>query len=340
MGGDADEVGQEPTMVSPASLAETEIVDATPDSTAWSNSDDIYEPVPYSSLKWRNWLISGAVFICAAAAAGGALLLTRSHRPAEPVGGSGPTSSASISVKPVAPSGQLLNGRYEILHDWAHATYRGNERKGGGHVKWDTSGMSDKTWVMFATTCTETDCIATVTGYNPDGTLATGHGVMRYDNGTWVDLTPTRTQQECVNVKSGAVEGTAWWTSRWSFAPRPDGTLRGEHVTSVDSDECGDKGDTQVVPITLTRIGEVDVSAAPRPTTDYDQVMLDALRAKGWQIPDGLPAAAAARRICRMLVDGNTPEQAAQIYAQQNGNPIDASRTFVQVVTQTYPNCP
>lgn len=343
MGADADEVGQEPTMVSPTALAETAVAGVTSDLTAWSNSDDICEPAPYGRANLRNWLISGATFLCAVGAVGGALLFTHAHRSAEPKHSSSPSSSTSsmpVSAKPILQPEQLLNGRYEILHDWARATYRGNERKGGGRVRWDTSEMSDKTWAIFATTCTETDCIATVTGYNPDGSLATGHGVMRFENGTWIDLTPTRTQQECVNSKSGVVEGMAWWTSRWSFTPRPDGTLRGEHVTSVDSDECGDKGDTQVVPITLARIGEVDASVVPRPTTDYDQVMLDALRAKGWQIPDGLPAAAAARRICRMLIDGKTPEQAAQIYAQQNGNPIDASRIFVQVVTQTYPNCP
>ncbi|WP_154021766.1 DUF732 domain-containing protein [Mycobacteroides abscessus] len=335
-------------MAAAAASAETGVSGTADHEAAWSRADEYEMEAFTDDTGRRNWLISGVIFTATLALAGLAALgayVFLGERHAKPTVTSLPAAAAP-SAPPVStptsttPSASLLNGKYEILHDWAHATYRGNERKGGGQVKWDTSGMSDKTWAAFATTCTETDCIATVTGYNPDGTLATGHGVMRLDNGTWIDMTPTRTQQQCVNIKSGEVEGTAWWTSRWSFTPRPDGTLHGEHVTSVDSDECGDKGNTQVVPITLTRVGDVTASSAPRSTTYYDQMMVDALRAKGWNIPDGMPAAAAARRICQMLVDGKTVEQAAQIYAQQNGNPVDASRTFVQVVTQTYPNCP
>lgn len=73
---------QEPTMVSPAALAETGVVEVEP--TAWSETDEIEEPEPYDNPARRNWLISGVIFAATAAvaglAAGGAYVFMREER--------------------------------------------------------------------------------------------------------------------------------------------------------------------------------------------------------------------------------------------------------------------
>ncbi|WP_078278591.1 DUF732 domain-containing protein [Mycobacteroides franklinii] len=78
---------QEPTMVSPAALAETGAVDIEP--TAWSDTDEIEEPEPYDDSGRRNWLISGVIFAATAAIAGlvalGAyIFLGQDQKPATP----------------------------------------------------------------------------------------------------------------------------------------------------------------------------------------------------------------------------------------------------------------
>ncbi|SLC02362.1 DUF732 domain-containing protein [Mycobacteroides abscessus] len=63
----ADQTGQEPTVVSPAALAETAIAGTVP--TAWSDADHITEPEPYDIPDRRNWLITGVLFAALAAIA-------------------------------------------------------------------------------------------------------------------------------------------------------------------------------------------------------------------------------------------------------------------------------
>ncbi len=77
---------QEPTMVSPAALAETGVVEVEP--TAWSETEELEpEPEPYDNPARRNWLISGVIFAATAAvaglAAGGAYVFM--HRTESPV---------------------------------------------------------------------------------------------------------------------------------------------------------------------------------------------------------------------------------------------------------------
>ncbi|OHU51582.1 hypothetical protein BKG82_22925 [Mycobacteroides chelonae] len=58
---------REPTMVSPAALAETGVVEVEP--TAWSETEE-FEPEPFDDSRRRNWLISGVIFAATAAVAG------------------------------------------------------------------------------------------------------------------------------------------------------------------------------------------------------------------------------------------------------------------------------
>ncbi|MGN7779035.1 hypothetical protein ACTJJE_05895 [Mycolicibacterium sp. 22603] len=40
------------------------------------------------------------------------------------------------------------------------------------------------------------------------------------------------------------------------FTPRPDGTFTGALTTVVDTNECGDQGNTVVTPLTAVRVGD------------------------------------------------------------------------------------
>ncbi|KPG17383.1 hypothetical protein AN910_04405 [Mycobacteroides immunogenum] len=106
MGADADEVGQEPTMVSPASLAETGVVDTT-EPTAWSDTEDLGEVEPYSHPSRANWLISGVIFAATAAlaglAVGGAYVFLGQDPPDGPSAGSTIATTSAITTTAAAP---------------------------------------------------------------------------------------------------------------------------------------------------------------------------------------------------------------------------------------------
>lgn len=90
---------QEPTMVSPAALAETGVVETEP--TAWSDTDEIEEPAPHDDSR-RNWLISGVIFAATAAvaglAAGGAYVFI--HEPQSGLPAASSTTTASLAAAP------------------------------------------------------------------------------------------------------------------------------------------------------------------------------------------------------------------------------------------------
>ncbi|SPX87627.1 DUF732 domain-containing protein [Mycobacteroides abscessus] len=100
---------QEPTMVSPAALAETGVVETAP--TAWSDTDEIDEPEPYDDPRRRNWLISGVVFVATAAiaglAAGGAYVFLHQDQPEAPAVSapvqSSPTTQPKMTAAPLPP---------------------------------------------------------------------------------------------------------------------------------------------------------------------------------------------------------------------------------------------
>ncbi|CPX29786.1 Bacteriophage protein [Mycobacteroides abscessus] len=93
---------QEPTMVSPAALAETGVVETAP--TAWSETEELGEPEPYDDPRRRNWLISGVIFAATAAvaglAAGGAYVFLHQDRtPPAPQ----PATTTALESKALPP---------------------------------------------------------------------------------------------------------------------------------------------------------------------------------------------------------------------------------------------
>lgn len=341
----------------------TQLAPAESGPLAYEDATDVFDDYPPFASHWRVSLVVTAILAVSGLVIGALIFVGKSHRPTE----AGSTTAATTSTTPALPPGLLLNGKYEISYDWPNVTYRGNERRGGGKVHWDHSRMPDKTWMAFSTTCTQTDCIATTVEVTAENMpLPDVHGVMRLENGMWIDLAPWRRQQSSTSVKTGETVCTSWWTSRWSFAPRPDGTFHGDYVTSVDSDECEDKGNTQVVPVVVTRVGDTPPgvtfgapAAAPTPlppvtkktTTpvapapkltigEYDNIFINKMAAKNWTIVDATVMANEAHYACQLLMNGQTPVQVAQLYSGQSGNSLGNSLDFVNTAMSIYPNCP
>lgn len=164
-------------------------------------------------------------------------------------------SPPSVVVVPPKPKLPLLNGTYRIFYDWANSTARNNERKGGGTVHWESNGDAAYGFFAISSTCTQADCIAT--GHYLD------HGKPRDDAPTlvlrlvdmeWHDVSPVTWQSKCTYVDTGEVAGEATQTQTMDFVAQLDGSFHGAMTTTTVSDECGDKGDTSVTPVTMTRI--------------------------------------------------------------------------------------
>lgn len=181
----------------------------------------------------------GAAVVVIAAAAGVAVWFLRGDDPA-----------AAPAARP-----DLLNGVYRVQYHWDQATYREVE----GSTTWG-AGAADgpaEDWLTLTTTCTDTDCIATGEVLGQDRARLPGARTLRFTliNGTWQDLAPARVKSTCT-YDDGSVAGESWTTVTLGFTPRPDGTFTGALTTVVDTDECGDRGNTVVTPLTARRVGE------------------------------------------------------------------------------------
>ncbi|OBB56759.1 hypothetical protein A5757_01465 [Mycobacterium sp. 852013-51886_SCH5428379] len=65
-----------------------------------------------------------------------------------------------------------------------------------------------------------------------------------------------RWRGECSIIDSGAIAGEIWYVQTMRVAPRPDGTFVGDLTTVVEGTGCESEGDTSVVPVVLSRIGD------------------------------------------------------------------------------------
>jgi serine/threonine-protein kinase len=84
-----------------------------------------------------------------------------------------------------------------------------------------------------------------------------GTDVLRLVNGVWQDLAPYHIQDTCTHLSDGTAAGQSWRTQSWDFEPLADGTFHGNLASSAETDGCGDKGDTALVPIVATKVGPV-----------------------------------------------------------------------------------
>lgn len=244
----------------PTELAPTE--NETASVRAWGldavDYDDYDEPPTTRLTPGR---ITGGAVAASLVAVAVAAVLAGMH-----IGGEGtatPTASSMVQAAPpsvavappLKPKLPLLNGTYRIFHDWPNTTYRNNERKGGGTVHWDNSDQLVYKSFVFSTACAGGNCLATGQVIDDQGKLGTGDPfVMRLDGGTWKDIAPMHWTAPCTLVSTGQVMGEATQSERTDFVPQIDGTFHGTQTVTVETDGCGDRGDTAITQLTMTRI--------------------------------------------------------------------------------------
>lgn len=206
---------------------------------AWAFDEDP-EPAPprFTPARITAFAVAAAVVVIAAASGIAVWFLSYGEPAAEP-----------------APRPDLLNGVYRVEYHWDQATYREAE----GNTNWgegaDAGPAQD--WLTLTSACTDTDCIATgeVLGQDQARMPSARTLTFKLTNGTWEDIAPARVKSTCT-YDDGSVAGESWTTVTLGFTPRPDGSFTGALTTVVDTDECGDQGNTVVTPLTAGRVGE------------------------------------------------------------------------------------
>lgn len=231
-----------------AGAAETTVVppptEAAPD-LAWSQElDQPSTPQPWT----RTWLIAVAILIPLAAVAA-VIAIPRWVSITRQSGDTHPNSVHPVSPAAAGPS-PVLDGTYQFDGHPAEITYR---------LKTPPVGPMDNkvipSWWAFHSVCMAAGCAA-------HGALLDKGDHQRFDasndtkdltfvNGAWRDTNPRITTDACGNGKSQTV---VHWS--WELKPQPDGTLRGTATNTIASDGCGFLGNTTIMPISATRVGD------------------------------------------------------------------------------------
>lgn len=247
------------------SAPETEVVvDSTKtqaEALAWS-AGDTDEVVPYSehrSLLYR--LGPAAAMVLALVAAGATVtLFVGRDKPAPP----GPAAHPAPPPPPRGP----IDGTYRIDH------YRGEGviRMPDGYTTSadaETSTVATEWWALQSH-CGPNSCTATGTRLDDNthqaaaikGTpnLPAGETTqtLQLINGQWQSTSRNTIKQECASSH----DQETW---RWSLElyPLPDGTLKGQEIDVIESNECRTIGKTVKTPTVATRVGDLPPGLPP-----------------------------------------------------------------------------
>lgn len=206
---------QEPTMVSPAALAETGVVETAP--TAWSDTDEIEEPEPYDDPRRRNWLISGVIFAATAAvaglAAGGAYVFLHQDRtpPApQPVTTTVVESKALPPPAPTTAPPPTTRAPIQLPVEYGHALVQTRSGKTACSVRADSVAC----YVQFVVpTPIRSGMPANIVGVRPNGLVE------------WAIGDPGQ-------LHFGAMSyGTTYQALGWTITPTSDDTTFTNDVT-------------------------------------------------------------------------------------------------------------
>lgn len=203
--------------------------------------------------------ITGAAVIASLVVAlvAGVIAWRHLNRPEEAPAAAMTTAQAPPPVKVPAPPPPVFDGVYNLFHDWAHTTFRGNKTEGGDTIDWEDTGEEDPDMQFtFTSSCTVKECTAVGFASDEVGRKLPGASpyVLRYEDGAWVDTAYSRFQQDCFDKSNGEVTGTSWTSVRLRFEPLSNGGMVGSTTSTVDTNECGDQGNTLVTPLIVTRI--------------------------------------------------------------------------------------
>jgi hypothetical protein len=240
----------------------TAVPDLTPTQRtelAWAAASDPNEDIePVQPVSHRKVaVIASAILLAAAAAAGGVLWHEQAghQQRQKPAGQHAPPPSAGPTLGP-------LNGTFRVDH------YRGQSvihapdgalRKPGA-----ATATVETAWWAYTSSCTQDGCTAIGTQLDNDTHQRPAVNKTRYAsdelsqtlrlvNGQWISARPNSAQQPCVQPPNHA--DTWQWTL--TLTPLPDGTLKGEEVDRVVTDECSAMGVVVNTPVVATRVGDV-----------------------------------------------------------------------------------
>lgn len=218
---------------------------AAPD-LAWSQENEYPDDPP----SWtKAWLIAAAILVpLAVVAAVIAVPRWVSHRDSSTRSNARVNLSPSEAGSPIAQPPPALDGTYHIEEYPAATTYRSNEAPPVP----DNSIIHS--WWAFRSRCMPGGCAAYGIKLDKDdhqrADASNSTDYLTFATGAWRDATPEIKHRDCGGGKSETI------SYAWVFEPQPDGTLRGTDTRTITSDGCGYLGNTAIVPLTMTRVGD------------------------------------------------------------------------------------
>lgn len=168
---------------------------------------------------------------------------------------SAPTTAVTVQAAPP------LDGTYRIDLEYSKETLN------GGRAPGDLSNSSE--WNAFRSACSPTGCSATGTVLDSQNLqaaiLPAVNYVLHWTNGRW--QADDRTDQIVCYTKGDYQDRHHTSVSTIMFVPQPGGSFSGTYEWTIRTNECGDSGETRIVPITATRTGPPPVGLVPDPPT-------------------------------------------------------------------------
>jgi hypothetical protein len=173
-----------------------------------------------------------------------------------------PVAVSPTSTPPPVVAAPPLDGTYRVDFETSKETLNG--RLAPGDLSNDSS-----LWYAFRSVCTPAGCIATGTLLDSKNLQAAAtpvtNFVLHWINGRW--QADDRTDQLVCYTNGDYQERHRTSIDTMVFVPQPGGRFSGTDTWTIRSNECGDSGDTRVVPITATRTGAPPVGLVADPPT-------------------------------------------------------------------------
>lgn len=163
------------------------------------------------------------------------------------------------STAPEAGPAASLDGTYHLVSDTSKETTNGAPNP-------DKPKTDDDRWWAFRSLCTSTGCVATGTELDAKDHAAPATpavtSVWHFTDNHW-QMMPLRSQHnlpQCLGVEGKVVPGARTEVLADSLEPQPGGSLRGISTSTAITNECGEQGRVDQIPILATRVGDVPPS--------------------------------------------------------------------------------
>lgn len=227
-------------------FAEASAATLTDTPLAYSDQTGTIPVIDYEPGRARWWPVAALVAVILAVTGGAAgVILWLGHHPA-------PAQRAeAVEPEPAVTPGPL-NGIYRF--EW-HDGQATNRMPDGG-VEPVTADMGvDTLWFAIRSRCEGGTCTATHVRVDDDShsqsDLTKGIYTMTLVDGQW------RTSPEIGRTPCATRSGEESSETTYTLMQLPDGTLTGQEVFTVTSNECGIGGMVRTTPISATRTGDI-----------------------------------------------------------------------------------